>query len=45
MRNEGLTGWTQARELWERLSLEQDIVEICSNSGEMIQRKYGLHSD
>ena len=34
-----------AWELRERLSYEPGIVEICSNSGEMIQRKYGLHSE
>jgi len=34
-----------AQELRERLSQEQDIVEVCCNSGESFQRKCGLHSD
>ena len=34
-----------AQELRERLSQEQDIVEVCCNSGESFQRKCRLHSD
>jgi len=34
-----------AQEIRERLSQEQDIVEVCCNSREMFQRKCGLHSD
>ena len=34
-----------AQELRERLSQEQDIVEVCCNSRESFHRKCGLHSD
>ena len=33
------------QELRERLSQEQDVVEVCCNSGESFQRKCGLYSD
>jgi len=34
-----------AQELRERLSKEQDIVEVCCNSRETFQRKCGLHNE
>jgi len=34
-----------AQELRERLSQEQDVVEVCCNSRELFHRKCRLHSD
>jgi len=36
---------SSTQELRDRLSQEQDIVEVCCNSRETFQRKCGLHSD